>query len=190
MAQHCFCEGKPWGKLWKFDLQKPWKDDWPRRPLGARVFSSMIFWNYPVLGAFKTGGSLEYFGCVFFWFAWFFTGGTTTIRENISLEHFPSIFSELHIQEIARCFTKCTNLKCHLFWAHRGFFMAFFPHTFDAQPEAISCTGQRSCIYGPTTRKTRELQVAFLLIFFCSDTVDGQNPAPPRMMIIPLLIGF
>ena len=23
-----------------------------------------------------------------------------------------------------------------------------------------------------------------------SDTVDGQNPAPPRMMIIPLLIGF
>ena len=23
-----------------------------------------------------------------------------------------------------------------------------------------------------------------------SDTVDGQNPAPPRMMIIPLFIGF
>jgi len=22
------------------------------------------------------------------------------------------------------------------------------------------------------------------------DTVDGQNPAPPRMMIIPLFIGF
>ena len=24
----------------------------------------------------------------------------------------------------------------------------------------------------------------------CGDTVDGQNPAPPRMMIIPLFIGF
>jgi len=23
-----------------------------------------------------------------------------------------------------------------------------------------------------------------------SDTVDGQNPAPPRMMVIPLFIGF
>jgi len=23
-----------------------------------------------------------------------------------------------------------------------------------------------------------------------SDTVDGQNPAPPRMMIIPLFMGF
>ena len=25
---------------------------------------------------------------------------------------------------------------------------------------------------------------------FREGTVDGQNPAPPRMMIIPLLIGF
>ena len=25
---------------------------------------------------------------------------------------------------------------------------------------------------------------------FFLDTVDGQNPAPPRMMIIPLFIGF
>ena len=25
---------------------------------------------------------------------------------------------------------------------------------------------------------------------WCSDTVDGWNPAPPRMMIIPLFIGF
>ena len=26
--------------------------------------------------------------------------------------------------------------------------------------------------------------------FFSGHTVDGQNPAPPRMMIIPLFIGF
>ena len=25
---------------------------------------------------------------------------------------------------------------------------------------------------------------------FSGDTVDGQSPAPPRMMIIPLFIGF
>jgi len=26
--------------------------------------------------------------------------------------------------------------------------------------------------------------------FSTNDTVDGQNPAPPRMMIIPVSIGF
>jgi len=28
------------------------------------------------------------------------------------------------------------------------------------------------------------------LIDIEDDTVDGQNPAPPKMMIIPLFIGF
>ena len=28
------------------------------------------------------------------------------------------------------------------------------------------------------------------VFFFIQHTVDGQNPAPPRMIIIPLFIGF
>ena len=30
---------------------------------------------------------------------------------------------------------------------------------------------------------------SFSIVFFCG-TVDGRNPAPPRMMMIPLFIGF
>ena len=39
---------------------------------------------------------------------------------------------------------------------------------------------------GPLSARCRMQNVGVL----DDDTVDGQNPAPPRMMIIPLFIGF
>ena len=37
---------------------------------------------------------------------------------------------------------------------------------------------------------TMEERKIMLPATFKRDTVDGQNPAPPRMLIIPLFIGF
>ena len=64
-----------------------------------------------------------------------------------------------------------TNLKCHLFFGLiGGFFMGLLPPIPILHPhsrtQAISRTGQRSCIYGLTTWKTPSCK----LHFCCSDT--------------------
>ena len=44
----------------------------------------------------------------------------------------------------------------------------------------------------PPQKKTAEKQMRPFFLFKgnIGGTVDGQNPAPPRMMIIPLFLGF
>jgi len=91
---------------------------------------------------------------------------------------FKEVIFRFHVQ-----FPGCTNLKCHLFvGAHRG-----FVGLHGAELRLFRALGNTAA-YGLTTEKHGV--ATHLLIFFGSDTVDGWNPAPPRMMIIPLLIGF